>query len=157
MSWDLVTNLTCWSLLLEEKKKIRLEEAIERFEDHYITLLSPEDIYDKYQLNTPHSAIEHKYSAVISPVEYCRKLIEDGGFQTQFDCEIDSLNYDECGWGINDEYFDVVVVSSANESTDLLGNIPLRRVRGQLIYLPKEQLNFIPKTGLNFINYFGGV
>ena len=145
----------------DERKEQRFQESVKRYSPDYIKLLSATEVHEKFGIQAPCPAMWHANAVSLSPLEYADALIENGAFELLLNSEVFSLQEDQQKWLVESRHgtkeYDCVVIASACESTRFVAGVPLRKTRGQLLELKREQFKDFPKQGLNFINYLAPV
>ena len=138
----------------------RLSSAIERLPKSYVELLDKEQLQQQFDLDSPCKALLHKYAVSMSPLEYAHVLLKESQAETVLNCRIESLGKRDDGWILKDENgveyeHDCVVICSAADTAKFsqTDHLPIRRTRGQVLHLKKDDLLKEPTVGLNFVNY----
>ena len=147
-------GVDCREGLLEfvssDNKEARFEEAIGRYSPDYLELVND---------SNSKKAMLHKKALSLSPREYATALSESLKGPSFFSKRLKTLDHhgDDCLLTFEDgtkELFAAVFMAGAYESAQFgqVAHLPLRRSRGQVVYLDKDLVNSKEKD-LNFINY----
>jgi len=135
--------------LFSDKKAQRFDEAINRYSSNYIEL-------EKTEFGP---AINHKRALSISPIEYAEVLSQSLKGEINFSKRLSNVSKQGDEWLLNftdgsKEIYSAVFFAGAYEvkDIDLHSHLPLRRSRGQVVYLPGDKLES-KVDDLNFINY----
>ena len=136
--------------LSSDKKALRFDEALSRYNKDYIELEET-----KYG-----PAVNHKKALSISPLDYASALQESLKASISFGRNLTSMKRLNDEWLLSfadgtEELFSAVFIASAYQANRLeqYSHLPLRRSRGQLVYIPEEHVS-ADVDDLNFINYF---
>ena len=135
--------------LSTDKKEVRFEDALSRYSPDYIELE-----------NTKYGpAVNHKKALSISPKLYAEALAGSLRAAVRFGKRLTSAEAQGEDWLLSfkdgtKECFAAVFYANAYQCAEsaLHADLPLRRSRGQLVYLPEELIRTEEKD-LNFINY----
>ncbi|MCM8529821.1 MAG: bifunctional tRNA (5-methylaminomethyl-2-thiouridine)(34)-methyltransferase MnmD/FAD-dependent 5-carboxymethylaminomethyl-2-thiouridine(34) oxidoreductase MnmC [Lentisphaeraceae bacterium] len=147
--------------ITNDQKKARVYGGLERLPKNYIELLSPEDVKEKFNLDYDYEAAYHHEATTFSPVDYAEALIEQQALNCVYNHELESFEKVDEKWQLSfngsepKAEFDLLIMATAFNSAafEQTSYLPLRKTRGQVVYLTDEQLNSDVETGINYVNY----
>ena len=145
---------------IDEARMARFTESVKRHDDCYVRLLSPPQLKEEFGVDSSVSALFHSSGISLSPRRYADTLLKASGAQLKLNCQIDQLKKDGSDWLLSASdgqtyRHDCVIVCSAAESASFeqTSHFPIHKVRGQVVYLSKDQILQQSQYGLNFVNY----
>lgn len=146
--------------ITSEKKEIMISGGLERLPKSYLERLSPDQIKEQFGLDYEFDAVLHKKAVTFSPNEYAHKLVQKGNFKCELQKELSEFTKEGNGWKLifsdgHEESFDSVFITSAYNSKTFpqTSFLPIRKVRGQVVHLPKESISEPLEMGMNYVNY----
>ncbi|MCH2208836.1 MAG: bifunctional tRNA (5-methylaminomethyl-2-thiouridine)(34)-methyltransferase MnmD/FAD-dependent 5-carboxymethylaminomethyl-2-thiouridine(34) oxidoreductase MnmC [Lentisphaerales bacterium] len=146
--------------ITEERKDIMIKGGEQRLPKSYLERLAPEQINEEFGLNFDYEAAFHKQAVTFSPQEYAGSLVKKGGFECSLDSEVTDFQREDDAWHLefkNGESatVDAVVVTAAfnTKNFERSSFLPMRKARGQVVHIPKEQVSVNFETGMNYVNY----
>ena len=146
--------------ITSEKKETMISGGLERLPKSYLERLSPDQIKEQFGLDYAFDAALHKKAVTFSPKEYAQKLVDKGNFKCELEKEISKFTKVGSRWKLvfndgQEEIYDSVFITSAYNSKTFpqTSFLPIRKVRGQVVYLPKELISVPLEMGMNYVNY----
>jgi len=146
--------------LMPEEKLAKLHAL--NFPNDFISELTVEEIKFRYNMECRHGGYLIHQAGYVAPKELCRFLYEllKDRVRFQFSTEIDTLCRHDNKWRLqseNEESFfsENVVIASASDAERFFSadEINIAPVRGQLSYIPNEQLSVHPDIPIVCENY----
>jgi len=137
----------------DENRQSRFEEAVKRYEKSFVELKSAADVSRELAVASPYDALHHKLAVRASPLALCERLCDSPQIRLITE-ELNDFSDSDDGVLLNERTYDALIVATSNCTLNFkqFAHLPLRRNRGQLIYLPEKSIN-APQSGMNFVNY----